>query len=85
MASQVEEVERLLSAMTRAERAAILQVVVRGLGDAFPGIECASDICRFPAAREKTGTRCVGITSDWASLLTNCCLRFSVALVVELP
>lgn len=35
----VQEVEDLISRMSPAERAQILQVVVRGIGDAFPGIE----------------------------------------------
>lgn len=33
------EAEKLLSAMTRAEKAQLLQWVVRDLGDAFPDIE----------------------------------------------
>ncbi len=33
------EAEKLLSAMTRAEKAQLLQWVVRDLGDSFPGIE----------------------------------------------
>ena len=35
----VQEAEALLAKMTRAEKAQILQVVVRDMGDAFPGIE----------------------------------------------
>jgi uncharacterized protein (DUF433 family) len=35
----LEDAERLLAAMTRAEKAQLLQAVVRDLGDAFPGIE----------------------------------------------
>ena len=45
MASQVEEVKRLLTEMSRAEKAAVLQAVVRDLGDAFPGIESTADVC----------------------------------------
>jgi uncharacterized protein (DUF433 family) len=37
--SALDEAERLLAAMTRAEKARLLQAVVRDLGDAFPGIE----------------------------------------------
>jgi uncharacterized protein (DUF433 family) len=37
--SMVQEAEDLIAQMTPAERAQILQVVVRGIGDAFPGIE----------------------------------------------
>lgn len=35
----LREAEKLLSAMTRAEKAQVLQWVVRDLGEAFPGIE----------------------------------------------
>jgi len=31
--------------MTRAEKAQLLQLVVRDLGDAFPGVESNPDIC----------------------------------------
>jgi len=41
----IREAERLLTTMTRAEKAQILQWVVRDLGDAFPGIESNPDIC----------------------------------------
>jgi len=41
----VQEAERLLTTMTRAEKAQILQWVVRDLGDAFPGIESNPDVC----------------------------------------
>jgi hypothetical protein len=37
--SAVLEAEELLARMTPAEKAHLLQVVVRDLGDAFPGIE----------------------------------------------
>lgn len=37
--SALKEAEKLLSAMTRAEKAQVLQWVVQDLGDAFPGIE----------------------------------------------
>jgi uncharacterized protein (DUF433 family) len=35
----VQEVEALLSQMSKAEKAQLLQVVVRDIGEAFPGIE----------------------------------------------
>ena len=35
----LEDIERLLGSMTRAEKARLLQAVVRDLGDAYPGIE----------------------------------------------
>jgi len=34
-----EEKEKILSDLTRAEKAELLQWIVRDLGDAFPGIE----------------------------------------------
>jgi uncharacterized protein (DUF433 family) len=37
--SKLEEAERLLSEMTKSEKAQLLQWVVRDLGEAFPGIE----------------------------------------------
>ena len=37
--SVLHEVEQLLAEMSRAEKAQLLQWVVRDLGDAFPGIE----------------------------------------------
>lgn len=43
--STIQEAEKLLSNMTRAEKAQLLQWVARDLGDAFPGIESAPDIC----------------------------------------
>jgi uncharacterized protein (DUF433 family) len=41
----VQQAEKLLAAMTRAERAQLLQWVVRDLGDAFPGIESNPNVC----------------------------------------
>ncbi len=41
----LREVERLLPSMTRAEKARLLQWVASDLGDLFPGIESAPDIC----------------------------------------
>jgi len=35
----MDEVERLLSEMTKSEKAQLLQWVVRDIGEAFPGIE----------------------------------------------
>ena len=43
--STLEDAERLLSRMTRAEKAELLQAVVRDLGDAFPGIESRPGVC----------------------------------------
>jgi uncharacterized protein (DUF433 family) len=41
----LHQVQELLSQMTRAEKAAVLQNVVQDLGDAFPGIECREGVC----------------------------------------
>ncbi len=35
----LQEIEKLLPALTRAERAQVLRWVARDLGEAFPGIE----------------------------------------------
>jgi uncharacterized protein (DUF433 family) len=43
--STLQEAEKLLSAMTRAEKAQLLQWVVQDLGDAFPGIESTPSVC----------------------------------------
>lgn len=45
MATTLQEAERILSVMTRAEKAQVLQWVVRDLGDSFPGIESNPNIC----------------------------------------
>jgi uncharacterized protein (DUF433 family) len=37
--SRLQDAEKLLSAMTQAEKAQLLQWIARDLGDAFPGIE----------------------------------------------
>ena|ERR1700694_1350664 len=39
-----EDIERLLATMTRAEKARLLQAVVRDLGDAYPGIEATPGV-----------------------------------------
>ena len=41
----LQEAEKLLTIMTRAEKAQVLQWVVWDLGDAFPGIESKPDVC----------------------------------------
>jgi len=43
--STVEEAEKLLSRMTRGEKAQLLQRVVRDLGDAFPGVDTIGGVC----------------------------------------
>jgi len=41
----LQEAAKLLAAMRRAEKAQLLQWVVRDLGDAFPGIESITGVC----------------------------------------
>ena len=41
----LREAEKVLSSMTRAEKAQLLQWVVSDLGDSFPGIESTPDVC----------------------------------------
>jgi uncharacterized protein (DUF433 family) len=43
--TKLEEAEKLISELTSAEKAQILQWVVRDLGDAFPGIESKPGVC----------------------------------------
>ena len=43
--STVQEVEKLLSGMTRGEKAQLLQWVARDIGDAFPGIDSIPGVC----------------------------------------
>lgn len=49
-----QEAERLLASMTRAEKAQLLQWVVRDLGDAFPGIESTPRVCGGAACIVRT-------------------------------
>ena len=42
--SVVQEAEALIARMTRAEKPQLLQVVVRDIGEAFPGIESNPDV-----------------------------------------
>lgn len=43
--SGLQEAEKVLAGLNRAEKAQLLQWVVRDLGDAFPGIESAEGVC----------------------------------------
>lgn len=43
--SALQDAEKLLSGLTKAEKAQLLQWVVRDLGDAHPGIESNPDVC----------------------------------------
>ena len=52
--SRMEEAERLLSRMTRGEKAQLLQRVVRDLGDALPGIDAIPGVCGGEACIVRT-------------------------------
>src|SRR5713101_198785 len=41
----LQEIEQLLTTLTRSEKAQLLQWVVRDLGEAFPGIESNPGVC----------------------------------------
>ena len=41
----LQEAEKLLPSLTRAEKAQLLQLVALDLGDAFPGIESRVGVC----------------------------------------
>jgi len=43
--SVLQEAEKLLGEMKPAEKAHLLQYIVRDLGDAFPGVESRPDVC----------------------------------------
>ena len=43
--SVLEETEKLLSKLTRAEKAQVLQWVVHDLGDAFPSVHSLPNVC----------------------------------------
>mgnify|MGYP006292605619 CR=1 FL=1 len=45
MLHHLQTIEQLLPEMTRAEKAQLLQWVVRDIGDAFPGVESTPTVC----------------------------------------
>lgn len=45
MATPLQEAEKLLSELTRAEKVQLVQSVINDLGDAFAGIESRPDVC----------------------------------------
>ena len=51
---KLQEAEDLLATMTRAEKAQVLQLVVRDLGDAFPGIDNIPEVCGGEACIVRT-------------------------------
>lgn len=42
---KIQQAEKLLSEMTHAEKAQLLQWIVRDLGDAYPGIDSNPGLC----------------------------------------
>jgi uncharacterized protein (DUF433 family) len=52
--SRLQELEEQLAALTRAEKAQVLQSMARDLGDAFPGIESHPDVCGGDACVVRT-------------------------------
>jgi hypothetical protein len=65
----LQEAEKLLSVMTRAEKAQLLQCVVRDLGEAFPGVEsvpgvCGGDPCRVCGNNTSLPTLCTPTSID---------------------
>ena len=43
--SKVEEAERFLATMNRAEKAKVLQILAQDLGDVFPCVESTPGVC----------------------------------------
>jgi len=41
----IEDLEKEIAALTRAEQAELAQRLVQALSDAFPGIECTTGVC----------------------------------------
>ena len=54
MSTAVQETEKLISHMTRAEKAQILQWIVQDLDDAFPGIDATSTVAGGAACIVRT-------------------------------
>ncbi len=52
--SVLQEVKKLLSTMTRLEKAQVIQWVVSDMGDAFPGIESVPGVCGGEACIVRT-------------------------------
>jgi uncharacterized protein (DUF433 family) len=52
--NSIQEAEQILSTMTRAEKAQVLEWIVRDLGDYYPGIEKTPGICGNSARIART-------------------------------
>ena len=66
----LQEAEKLLAAMSHAEKAQLLQWVVQDLGDAFPGIEsvpgvCGDDPCIVRTAQRYTACEFLASIYAW--------------------
>ena len=42
---KIEDIEKELDSLSRAEKARLLQRIVQDLGDSFPGVECTPGVC----------------------------------------
>lgn len=65
--SILEDAERLLAQMSKAEKAHLLRSVVQDLGDAFPGIESAPGVCGGAACIVRTRIP-VWVLEEWRCL-----------------
>jgi uncharacterized protein (DUF433 family) len=54
MTSNLENAEKLLAVMNRAERAQVLQWAVQDIGEAYPGIESRPEVCGGEACMVRT-------------------------------
>ncbi|MGE5194532.1 MAG: DUF433 domain-containing protein [Deltaproteobacteria bacterium] len=45
MATKLEELEKELESLSRADKARLLQWIVRDLGESFPGVESTPGVC----------------------------------------
>jgi uncharacterized protein (DUF433 family) len=43
--SKIDDIERELESLSRAEKARLLQRIVQDLGDSFPGVESTPGVC----------------------------------------
>ncbi len=43
--SKIDDIEKELESLSRAEKALLLQRIVRDLGDSFPGVESTPGVC----------------------------------------
>lgn len=57
MSTVVQETEKLISRMNRAEKAEVLQWIVQDLGDAFPGIDVTPGVAGGAACIVRTRIR----------------------------